>query len=244
MTEEQRLKRNAYMREWTRRNSEKCNARARVYRASLSPEEKARQYEVRRKWAENQSPERKAKDTERIREYARIRRSTPEGAQAFAEASRRYRENNPEISKERYRRHNQKRYAIPENRKKKNEADARYRAGWTLEKKTEDRIRHLEWRRANPDRHNANNQRRRAAKKGNGGSYTAEEWNDLKAMFGNRCLRCGESESRVQITVDHVIPVTKGGSNAIENLQPLCYSCNASKQDRIIDYRPDFEEAA
>jgi 5-methylcytosine-specific restriction endonuclease McrA len=34
------------------------------------------------------------------------------------------------------------------------------------------------------------------------------------------------------------VPVALGGSSFIANIQPLCRSCNSSKQDRIIDYRP------
>lgn len=48
------------------------------------------------------------------------------------------------------------------------------------------------------------------------------------------CLCCGSSE---KLSIDHVIPVNKGGENTIENLQTLCLSCNSRKSDKIIDYR-------
>ena len=76
-------------------------------------------------------------------------------------------------------------------------------------------------------------QRRRAQIREAEGSYTAEEWEDLCAKYDYRCLACGADE----VTVDHIVPLSKGGSNMIDNLQPLCMSCNCSKQDRVVDYR-------
>lgn len=46
---------------------------------------------------------------------------------------------------------------------------------------------------------------------------------------GNKCLRCRTS---FRLTIDHIVPVAKGGTNAEENLQTLCKSCNCSKRDR------------
>jgi len=99
-----------------------------------------------------------------------------------------------------------------------------------------ERQRTADWKRANPDKVNAVNQRRRCAKKGNGGSFTAQEWNDLCERYGHRCLCCGKTG--VKLTVDHVVPIIKGGSNNIDNIQPLCQTCNLEKFTKIIDYRP------
>lgn len=91
------------------------------------------------------------------------------------------------------------------------------------------------WRRANPDKRKVQHHRRRAHKVASGGSYTTVEWRALCDWFGDVCLACGE---RSDLTVDHVIPISRGGSNAIDNLQPLCLSCNSSKKARTTDYRP------
>lgn len=47
---------------------------------------------------------------------------------------------------------------------------------------------------------------------------------------GYRCRSCG---TRKNLTVDHVIPWSKGGGDEPENLQTLCRSCNARKGDRL-----------
>ena len=80
----------------------------------------------------------------------------------------------------------------------------------------------------------AANNRRRARLKGNGGDFTADEWKAMCAFYDNRCLRCREKKV---LTVDHVVPVSKGGRNDILNIQPLCRSCNTSKGTRNTDYR-------
>lgn len=98
-----------------------------------------------------------------------------------------------------------------------------------------------EWKRNHPermkDRRRVENAKRRARTVNAGGSYTADEWEALKHKYGCKCLLCGRAEPEVKITPDHVIPLASGGSNTIDNIQPLCWSCNARKQNRIADYR-------
>lgn len=46
------------------------------------------------------------------------------------------------------------------------------------------------------------------------------------------CELCGISADKKALEVDHILPRNKGGSDDQSNLQALCYSCNAMKQDR------------
>jgi len=101
------------------------------------------------------------------------------------------------------------------------------------------------YQKAHPDEYKAHYHARRARIKANGGTYTAAEWTALKAKYGNRCLWCGAAEGDIQangkpvvLTPDHVVPIVRGGSNTIENIQPLCKRCNSVKSRRVRDFRP------
>jgi DNA-binding transcriptional ArsR family regulator len=53
-----------------------------------------------------------------------------------------------------------------------------------------------------------------------------------------RCVFCGRSPATdldVELVIDHIVPVCKGGSNADENLQVLCFDCNSGKSDDLVD---------
>lgn len=70
---------------------------------------------------------------------------------------------------------------------------------------------------------------------------TPSEWNKLKKLifekYGKVCLKCGSTE---HISLDHIKPYSIYPELAVDldNLQPLCRSCNSSKGNRkIVDYR-------
>ena len=65
------------------------------------------------------------------------------------------------------------------------------------------------------------------------GSHTNNEWEQLKKIFGNICPSCGKEE---KLHKDHIIPLTKNGTDYIYNIQPLCRICNSKKKTKIIAY--------
>ena len=67
-------------------------------------------------------------------------------------------------------------------------------------------------------------------------THTKEEWALMLAICGPACLRCGSTSSLVK---DHIVPIYAGGSDGIENLQPLCKSCNCAKGPDQTDHRPE-----
>ncbi len=82
------------------------------------------------------------------------------------------------------------------------------------------------------------NLQRRARKMNAEGSHTQEEWELLKNQYNYTCPACKNKEPKIKLTEDHIIPLIKGGSDNIENIQPLCKSCNSIKHDKVINYRP------
>lgn len=51
---------------------------------------------------------------------------------------------------------------------------------------------------------------------------------------GYKCLCCGSTK---ELSIDHIIPLSVGGNNAMKNLQTLCRDCNSNKSDNTIDFR-------
>jgi len=111
------------------------------------------------------------------------------------------------------------------------------------EKAEKDRARSRAWQKAHPDKFRVISKTafhaRRARERNAPGRFSYQEWESLKVQYDYTCLCCGRQEPEVKLTPDHVIPLARGGSNGIENIQPLCLRCNSRKQARTIDYRPE-----
>lgn len=86
-----------------------------------------------------------------------------------------------------------------------------------------------QYQQENKEKINNQTQRRRARKKQNG--VFAISSKELKKLYSSPCLYCGSTD---KITVDHVIPIDKGGAHSIGNLVPACLSCNSSKGTKFI----------
>lgn len=47
---------------------------------------------------------------------------------------------------------------------------------------------------------------------------------------GGKCVRCG---GRERLEYDHIVPLSKGGSNTVRNIELLCEECNRQKGNRV-----------
>ncbi|MBC8503025.1 MAG: HNH endonuclease [Nitrosopumilus sp.] len=47
-----------------------------------------------------------------------------------------------------------------------------------------------------------------------------------------KCQECGNTKDNTILEIDHIRPVSQGGSNELDNLQCLCKECNMAKKNR------------
>ena len=95
------------------------------------------------------------------------------------------------------------------------------------------------WRKKNLEKILFWNRRRELRERNIEGTHTFQEWEELKKRYNYKCANCGILESKLKnmwydkrfwkLTEDHIVPISKGGTDYINNIQPLCISCNASK---------------
>ena len=204
--EERRLRRNEIAKRWREANRDKIRAIEKAYR-ERNPE--ARAHNIRR-WRQA--------NKEHVAEYKKQwRTANPEKHRASARRRNdRWEANNPE------------------------------RAAEVIRKKA------AKWANANPDKralyHSRGHVNRRTKLK-NAGSFTLAEWAALLDQTGHKCACCGVSEMdsiyrypkkgkplRGKLTVDHIVPLRNGGTGTINNVQPLCLSCNMRKHAREINH--------
>lgn len=74
--------------------------------------------------------------------------------------------------------------------------------------------------------------RRKAAERNATGTFTWSEFMRIARRFDYTCAYCGERDG--QLESDHVVPLSRGGSNSTTNLLPSCRSCNADKSANLL----------
>jgi 5-methylcytosine-specific restriction endonuclease McrA len=88
------------------------------------------------------------------------------------------------------------------------------------------------WQKANPDRIAAYHHNRRALALGNGGTHT---FSDIQTQYNRqmgKCFYCGKKVGN-SYHVDHIVPLSKGGSNGPENIAIACPTCNMRKNAKM-----------
>lgn len=100
---------------------------------------------------------------------------------------------------------------------------------WAKENKSIVNARGKVWRDKNKELMAFYQRQRRAKIKGNGIFKVTKK--ELIRLYGLPCIYCG---SNLNVEIDHVIPIDKGGNHGIGNLAPACMSCNRAKRNYFV----------
>lgn len=106
-----------------------------------------------------------------------------------------------------------------------------YAAQYREENRDLTRERIARWGRRNRDKVRDYSMRRRARLLSAEGDHSHEDWLHMLRIWGFACAYCDSGD---RLTKDHVVPLSRGGSNSIGNIVPACLSCNSSKRDRLL----------
>lgn len=96
------------------------------------------------------------------------------------------------------------------------------------DKKLRKRQQSKNWNKANKAKRTLAMAKRRAYQKGNGLFLVSDL--EISKLQSNPCFYCGNAGGEI----DHVMPLTKGGTHSIGNLVPCCRTCNSSKNNQLL----------
>ena len=85
------------------------------------------------------------------------------------------------------------------------------------------------WGELNIEKCRSYNRKRRRILRLVQGRHSLKEWLELRASTKGICPCCKKKVGLSKLSLDHIIPISKGGTDYIWNIQPLCLSCNSSK---------------
>lgn len=170
-------------------------------------------YETNLKW--------KTSNPDKVKNYqAEWKRNNPERKR---ELDRLYRERNRDDIRKR------QRSWSAENRDSVRESKKKY-CQENPEKITEAK---RKWKREHPESDREHSKHRRARKMNAEGKHTTQEILNLFREQGGYCFHCGTDLIPIGYHEDHWIPLSRGGSDQIENIRLLCQPCNQRKHNKL-----------
>lgn len=98
------------------------------------------------------------------------------------------------------------------------------------------------WKKKNSSRVNDNENKRRAVKlKASVGDIPEDYFEQLIGFQDGRCVYC---HLKIKLTVDHIVPLSRGGSHSWDNLVLACKRCNSSKHNKLLAEWGKYEAPA
>lgn len=108
-------------------------------------------------------------------------------------------------------------------------------AKWRKENPEKARAEVVAWKRGHPEERKLDKARRRALKYANtplDEMLTSTEWLAILAEADGHCAYC---DKEARLTLDHVIPLSKGGKHSKDNVVAACTHCNCSKGNKTVE---------
>ena len=133
-----------------------------------------------------------------------------------------YRSENREICKER----------VKEWQKMHPEESKEISRKWQKENKERSNERVRKWQKNNPDKMFNQSQKRRLREENQGKGITKEQWLEMMEFFNWSCAYSNIQLNKNNRTIDHIVPLSKGGDHEIWNLIPMETHLNSSKNDK------------
>ena len=116
---------------------------------------------------------------------------------------------------------------LAEWRDKNRESLRAYQAEWARNNPDKVRAKSAKHLKLHPEMNAAKSQRRRARERSCKTFLVTKD--EIKKLYSQPCNFCGSNE---EITIDHCIPLVRGGDHSIGNLQTLCKPCNSGKRHK------------
>lgn len=197
-----------------RANEEAVKARAKAYRENNAEQVRAKKKE----YSDAHKAEKSAYDRAR---YEAL------GAEIRARVKA-YREANPDLIRER-----KKKYQRENREKLIAYLREWYKANVEYRRENAERLREKArlWAQANPHKIAIRRHKRRAHIIANGGNFSLDDYLLLIEIQGDICAYCHRAD---KMTIEHIIPVSRGGRHELSNICLACKSCNSSKGDKML----------
>ena len=110
-----------------------------------------------------------------------------------------------------------------------------YQKDWASANRDKERSKSAKYLASHKEWNAGKSQKRRARLRKSETFFITEK--ELRRLYAQPCVACSSTERQ---TLDHCIPITRGGRHSIGNLQTLCLSCNSKKHRRtIMEWRLD-----
>jgi 5-methylcytosine-specific restriction endonuclease McrA len=116
------------------------------------------------------------------------------------------------------------------------ERNTAHKRAWAERNRKVESDKALARRRADPDKVKAASAANKAMRKAAIGRFNAD---DIQMLLEQQSYRCAAPHCRIDVLrdfhCDHILPLSRGGTNSPDNIQILCSACNLTKNDRTME---------